>query len=173
MTLLDVLVLIVVLAAAVGGFGRLGGVARAGSLLGLVVGAGVGAAWGSRLAGFGETPGSAWLWGLLGILGGLLLGSLVGRFLGGLVSRLLTGARLSVLDRAVGAATGGIAALLVMWLVSWVVPALVDPAALAPVTSLVDALGGESRILGSVGEVLPATTSAVRDAVDAARPPAG
>ncbi|GAA1393471.1 hypothetical protein GCM10009613_39960 [Pseudonocardia kongjuensis] len=173
MTLLDVIVLIVLLAAAVGGFRRLGGVARAGSLLGLVVGAGVGAAWGSQLAGFGATPGSAWLWGLLGILGGLLLGSLVGRFLGGLVSRLLAGARLSFLDRVVGAVTGGVAALLVMWLVSWVVPALVDPAALAPVGSLVDALGGGSRILSSVGEVFPATTSAVRDAVDAARPPAG
>ncbi|BBF99429.1 MULTISPECIES: CvpA family protein [Pseudonocardia] len=173
MTLLDVLVLIVLLAAVVGGFRRLGGVARAGSLLGLVVGAGLGAAWGSQLAGLGGTPGSAWLWGLLGILGGLLLGSLVGRFLGGLISRLLAGARLSFLDRAVGGITGGIAALLVMWLVSWVVPSLVNPAALAPVTSLVESLGGQSRILGSVGEVFPTTTSAVRDAVDAARPPAG
>lgn len=173
MTLLDVIVLVVVLAAVLGGFRRLGGVARAGKLLGLVVGAGIGAAWGSHLAGFGATPGSSWLWGLLGILGGLLLGSLAGGFLGGLVSRLLAGARLSFLDRLVGALTGGVTALLVMWLVSWVVPALVDPAALAPATSLVDALGGGSRILGSVGEVLPTTTSAVRDAVDAARPPAG
>nr|WP_255426267.1 CvpA family protein [Pseudonocardia sp. C8] len=170
--MLDLLVLIVVLAAAVGGFRRLGGVARAGSLLGLVVGAGIGAAWGSNLAGYGDTPDSAWLWGLLGIAAGLVLGSLVGSVLGGLVSRVLARAKLSFVDRLVGAVTGGVTALLVMWLVSWVVPALVSPEALAPVTSVVDALGGRSEIIGSVAEVLPATTSAARDIVDAARPPA-
>lgn len=172
MTLLDVIVLIVVLAAAVGGFRRLGGVARAGRLLGLVVGAGIGAAWGSNLAGYGDSPDSAWLWGLLGIIAGLLLGSLVGGFLGGLVSRVLTRAKLGFLDRVVGAVTGAVTALLVMWLVSWVVPALVGPEAIAPVMTVVDALGGQSRVLGAVGELLPATTSAARDVVDAARPPA-
>lgn len=173
MTLLDVLVLIVVLAAAVGGFRRLGGVARAGRLLGLVVGAGIGAAWGSNLSGLGDTPNSAWFYGLLGIVAGLLLGSLVGGFLGALVSRVLARARLSLLDRAVGAVTGAVVALLVMWLVSWVVPAITGPEPLEPVTTVVDALGGQSRVLDSVGELLPATTSAARDVVDAARPPAG
>ncbi|MEQ3550883.1 CvpA family protein [Pseudonocardia nematodicida] len=172
MTLLDVIVLIVVIAAAIGGFRRLGGVARAGRLLGLVVGAGIGAAWGSHLARVGETAGSAWLLGLLGILAGLLVGSVVGGFLGGLVSRLLERAHLSLLDRAVGAIAGAAAALLVMWLVSWVVPAVVGPQALAPVTTLVDALGGHSRVLASVSQVLPSTTAAARDVVDAARPPA-
>lgn len=171
MTLLDVLVLIVVLAAAVGGLRRLGGVARAGRLLGLVVGAGLGAAWGSNLAGYGDTPDSAWLWGLLGIIAGLMLGSLVGGFLGGLVSRVLAGAKLSFLDRLVGGVTGAVTALLVLWLVSWVVPALVEPDALAPVTTVVDALGGRSTVLAAVGELLPSTTSAARDVVDAARPP--
>lgn len=172
MTLLDVLVLIVVLAAAVGGFRRLGGVARAGSLLGLVVGAGIGAAWGSNLAAWGDTPDSAWSWGLLGIIAGLLLGSTVGGFLGGLVSRVLARAKLSFLDRLVGAVTGAVTALLLMWLVSWVVPALVGPEALAPVSTVVDALGGRSEVLDGVGALLPATTSAARDVVDAARPPA-
>ena len=44
--------------------------------------------------------------------------------------------------------------------------------ALAPVTTLAQSLGG-SRIVDSVSELLPATTSAARDVVDAARPPAG
>ncbi|MEJ8282117.1 CvpA family protein [Pseudonocardia spirodelae] len=171
MTLLDVIVLIVVVAAAVGGFRRLGGVARAGRLLGLVVGAGIGAAWGSNLAGYGDTPDAAWLWGLVGVLAGLLLGSLVGGFLGGLVSRVLARAKLSVLDRVVGAVTGGVTALLVIWLVSWVLPAVVGAQALAPVTTTVESLGG-SRIVDSVTALLPATTSAARDVVDAARPPA-
>jgi uncharacterized membrane protein required for colicin V production len=172
MTWLDILVVIVVLAAAVAGLRRVDGVARAGRLLGLVVGAGIGAAWGSNLAGYGDTPDSAWLWGLLGIGAGLLVGSVVGGFLGGLVSRVLSGARLTFLDRIVGAATGAVTALLVMWLVSWVVPAAVGPTALSPVTSVVDALGGQSRVLASVGGLFPATTSAAHDVVDAARPPA-
>lgn len=172
MTLLDVLVVLIVVAAAVGGFRRLGGVARAGSLLGLVVGAGIGAAWGSNLAAYGDTPDSSWLWGILGIAAGLALGSLVGGFLGGLVSRVLARAKLSFLDRLVGAVTGAVSALLVMWLVSWVVPAVVGPESLGPVTSVVDALGGHSRVLASVSGFLPGTTSAVEQVVDAARPPA-
>lgn len=173
MTLLDVGVLIVVLAAGVAGFRRLGGTARAGRLLGLVVGAGIGAAWGSNLSRFGDTPDSAWSYGLLGIAAGLLVGSLVGGFLGALVSRVLAAARLSLLDRAVGALTGAVAAVLVMWLVSWVLPAVTGPEALAPVDPVVEALGGHSRVLDAVGDVLPATTAAARDVVDAARPPAG
>lgn len=173
MTLLDVGVLIVVLAAAVAGFRRLGGVARAGRLLGLVVGAGIGAAWGSNLSRFGDTPDSAWFYGLFGIVVGLLVGSFVGGFLGALVSRVLARARLSLLDRVVGALTGAVAALLVMWLVSWVVPAVTGPEALAPVRGVLDALGGQSRVLASVGDLFPATTAAARDVVDAARPPAG
>lgn len=172
MTLLDVIVLIIVVAAAIGGFRRLGGVARAGRLLGLVVGAGLGAAWGSNLARYGDTPDSAWLWGLVGVIAGLLLGSLVGGFLGGLVSRVLARGKLSFLDRIVGAVTGAVTALLVIWLVSWVVPAVVSAEALAPVMTLAQSLGG-SRIVDSVSELLPATTSAARDVVDAARPPAG
>ncbi|OLM11868.1 CvpA family protein [Pseudonocardia sp. Ae505_Ps2] len=166
MTLLDVIVLIIVLAAAIGG------VARAGRLLGLVVGAGLGAAWGSNLARYGDTPDSAWLWGLAGVIAGLLLGSLVGGFLGGLVSRVLARGKLSFLDRVVGAVTGAVTALLVIWLVSWVVPAVVSAEALAPVTTVVQSQGG-SRVVDSVSELLPATTSAARDVVDAARPPAG
>lgn len=171
MTLLDVGVLVVVLAALVAGFRRLGGVARAGRLLGLVVGAGVGAAWGSNLAGVGDTPDSSWFYGLLGIIAGLLVGSIVGTFLGALVSRVLAGARLTLLDRAIGALTGAVTAVLVLWLVSWVVPAVTGPEALAPARTVVEALGGHSRILDSVGELLPATTATARDVVDAARPP--
>ncbi|ANY06306.1 CvpA family protein [Pseudonocardia sp. HH130630-07] len=172
MTALDVLVVIVVLAAVIGGFRRLDGAGRAGSLLGLVVGAGLGAAWGSNLSRYGDGAGSAWLWGLLGIAAGLLVGSLVGGVLGRLLSRVLTRAKLTFLDRIVGGLAGGVAALLVMWLVSWVVPAVVGPEPLAPVTSIVDALGGHSRVLASVGDLLPNTTSAAQDIVDAARPPA-
>lgn len=77
----------------------------------LLVGAGLCAAFGARLAALGDSPAARYVLALVGILGGLLLGAVVGRWLGGLVTRVLVRGRLGVLDRAVGALAGAASAL--------------------------------------------------------------
>lgn len=168
MTLLDVIILLIVVAAAIAGFRSFGGAARAGSLLGLLVGAGVCAALGARLAEFGSTPTSRYVLGLVGIFGGLLLGSAVGGWSGGLLSRVLVRGRLGLLDRAIGAVAGAGSALLVMWLLAWIVPALFGSGPLEPVSAVLNPLGGHSSVLAAVGHALPDTTTAgVEQAVGA------
>ncbi|MFC4948044.1 hypothetical protein [Pseudonocardia sp. GCM10023141] len=171
MTVLDVIIVLIVLAAAVAGFRSLGGSARAGTLLGLLVGAGLCAAFGARLAALGQSPTAQYALGLVGIIGGLLLGAAIGGWLGRLLSRVLISGRLAVLDRAVGAVAGAASAVLVMWLVAWVVPAVVGAAALEPVAAVLAPLGGHSSLLASVGRVLPDTTSTVTQILDGLHPP--
>ena len=171
MTWLDVLIVVLVLAAAFGGLRTAGGAARGGRLLGLLVGVGIGLALGGQLASFGTDTESAYVYGLVGIVAGLLVGSIVGGFLGGLVSRVLIKAKLTFLDRLFGAVAGAVSALLVVWLVSWLIPALVGPGPLAPATAVVDALGGHSAVVGWVEQVMPDTTDTVRTLVGQARPP--
>lgn len=158
MTLLDLLILLVVIAAAVAGFRRLGGSGRAGRLLGLLVGAGVCAGIGSTLAGLGGDPASRGVLFWAGVLGGLVLGGAIGGWLGGLLTRVLVGGRLAVVDRALGALAGAAGALLVLWLLATVVPVLLGPGPLEPVTAVLAPLGGRSAVLGAVGHALPSTS---------------
>lgn len=165
MTLLDVLVVVIVVVAAVAGFRSLGGTARAGRLLGLVVGAGIGAALGPWLAGFASGGPSRTAFLLLGLLLGLLAGAALGGWIGGLLGRAFHRGRLTIVDRVIGAFAGAGGALLVLWLLSWVPALVLGGAVLEPVALLLDPLGGRSEILAGLGSALPETGRTVRDAV--------
>jgi hypothetical protein len=97
-TVIDVLIVILVIAAAIAGFRRLGGGGRAGSLLGLLVGAGLCTAVGAWLAGLG----------------------------------------IDVTSRRV-------------------LPAIVGPGPLEPVTAVLAALGGHSAVVDAVGHAMPSS----------------
>jgi uncharacterized membrane protein required for colicin V production len=162
MTLIDVFILIIVIAAAVAGFRRLGGSHRAGALLGLLVGAGVCSAFGARLAGLGSDESTRRVLMVIGIVGGLLIGAAVGGFLGGLLTRVLVAGRLGFVDRVIGALAGAASALLVVWLLGAVLPAVIGPGPLEPITALLAPLGGHSAVVDAIGRSLPSTAADVR-----------
>lgn len=165
MTLLDVVVVVIVLVAAVAGFRSLGGTARAGRLIGVVVGAGGGAALGQWLAGFAAGGPSRTGFLLLGLVLGLVAGSALGGWIGGLISRAFHKGRLTIVDRAVGALAGAGGALLALWLLSWVPAMLLGGGALEPLAVVLEPLGGRSEILAGLPSVFPETDATVRDAV--------
>ncbi len=162
MTLLDVLVVVILLGAAITGFRRLGGSGRAGALLGLLVGAGLCAGLGIRLAGLGTDLENRRVLFWVGVVAGLVLGSLIGGWIGALLSRLLAAGRLTIVDRALGALAGVAGALLVMWLLVTVVPVLLGPGPLEPITAVLTPLGGHSTFLDAFGNSLPTTANDVR-----------
>lgn len=162
MTWLDVLIVLLLIGAAIGGFRRLGGSGRAGALLGLLVGAGLCAGLGIRLAAFGTDPSNRQVLFWIGVVVGLLLGSVIGGFLGGLLSRILGAARLTIVDRALGALAGVAGALLVLWLLVTVVPVLLGPGPLEPITAVLATLGGHSTFLDAFGNSLPTTSADVQ-----------
>lgn len=177
MTLLDVLVVVIVLVAAAAGFRSLDGTARAGRLLGVVVGAGAGAPLGQWAAGFAAGGASRTGFLLLGLALGLVVGAAVGGWIGGLLSRVLQKGHLGVVDRAVGALAGAGGALLALWLLSWVPAAVLGGPALEPLAAVLEPLGGHSEILSGLPSALPRTDGTFRDAVeplarDAVEPPA-
>ncbi|MGH8917443.1 MAG: hypothetical protein ACRD0H_03745, partial [Actinomycetes bacterium] len=53
-------------------------------------------------------------------------------------------------------------ALLVIWLLGAVVPAIVGPGPLEPITAALAPLGGHSVVVDAVGRALPTTTADVR-----------
>lgn len=162
MTLLDVFILIIVIAAAIAGFRRLGGSHRAGTLLGLLVGAGLCSAIGARLAELGGDASTRRALMVVGVLGGLLVGALVGGWIGGLLTRVLVAGRLGVVDRAIGALAGAGSALLVIWLLGAVLPAVIGPGPLEPMAAVLAPLGGHSAVVDAVGQALPSTAADVR-----------
>lgn len=162
MTWLDVLIVLVLIGAGITGFRRLGGSGRAGALLGLLVGAGLCAGVGIRLAGLGTDPSSRQVLFWVGVVAGLLLGAVIGGFVGGLISRILAAGRLTIVDRALGALAGVAGALLVLWLLVTVVPVLLGPGPLEPVTAVLTTLGGRSTFLEAFGNSLPTTAADVQ-----------
>lgn len=166
MTLVDVLVVLIVVVAAVSGFRSLGGTARAGRLLGVVVGAGAGAALGQWAAAFASGGASRTGFLLLGLVLGLLGGAALGGWIGGLLSRAFRKGHLTIVDRAIGAVAGAGGALLVMWLLSWVPTMLLGGPALEPLAMVLEPLGGRSEILSGLPSALPETGRTFRDAVD-------
>ena len=146
-TLLDLIVLVILVLAAIGGFRLLGGTGRAGRLLGLLVGFWFGLTIGVRL-GQGVAAG----WGVLAIcaLGGMLLGVLVGGWLGGLIGRFLVRVRLGFVDRLIGAVAAVAGALLLLWVLALLFPGVAE------------SLGGRSDVLASVDRTLPNSAAAVR-----------
>jgi uncharacterized membrane protein required for colicin V production len=170
-TWLDVVIILVLIGAGITGFRRLGGSGRAGALLGLLVGAGLCAGFGIRLAEFGTDPSSRRVLFWIGVGAGLLLGALIGGFLGGLLSRLLAAGRLTIVDRVLGALAGVAGALLVLWLLVTVVPVLLGPGPLEPIDAVLTTLGGRSTFLEAFGNSLPTTTDDVQRLL-AGTPPA-
>ncbi len=166
MTLLDIIVIVIVVVAAVAGFRRLGGTGRAGGLLGLLAGAGVGIAFGGWLSGFAEGYGTRTALLLLGLLAGLLGGAALGSWVGGLLSRAFHRGHLTIVDRAVGALAGAGSALLALWLIAWITPLLFGPAATEPLAMLLAPLGGHSAILAGLDTALPQTHRTVSDVLD-------
>ncbi|TCK27875.1 CvpA family protein [Pseudonocardia endophytica] len=162
MTWLDVLIVLILIGAAITGFRKLGGSGRAGALLGLLVGAGLCAGFGIRLAAFGTDPSSRQVLFWVGVVAGLLLGSIIGGFLGGLLSRVLAAGRLTIVDRALGALAGVAGALLVLWLLVTVVPVLLGPGPLEPINAVITTLGGHSTFLEAFGNSLPTTAADVQ-----------
>lgn len=166
MTLLDVVVLVIVVVAAVAGFRRLGGTGRAGGLLGLIAGAGFGIGLGGWLAGFADGGAARTALLLLGLVIGLLGGAWLGSWIGGLLSRAFHRGHLTIVDRAVGALAGAGSALLAMWLIAWITPLLFGPTAIEPLVLLLAPLGGHSEILNGLNTALPQTHRTVRDVLD-------
>jgi uncharacterized membrane protein len=93
---------------------------------------------------------------VVGVVVAVLLGAAIGGWLGGLLTRILVRSRLSALDLAIGAGAGAGSALLVLWLLATVIPALVGPGLLEPVTAILRPLGGHTAILQAVDTALPA-----------------
>jgi S1-C subfamily serine protease len=117
MDILDAVVVLVAVAAAVGGY-RMGFFARAGSWVGIVAGVYVAARFLPQLLG---ATGVASSGGRLGITVGLLvagafLGQLLGLFLGSRIHDFLPPGPLRQGDRLVGSAAGAFGVLVVLWL---------------------------------------------------------
>jgi len=93
---------------------------------------------------------------VVGVVVAVLLGAAIGGWLGGLLTRIIVRSRLSALDLAIGAGAGAGSALLVLWLLATVIPALVGPGPLEPVTAILRPLGGHTAILQAVDTALPA-----------------
>jgi hypothetical protein len=145
--ILDIVLVIIMILAAVGGW-RTSGASRVGRLAGLLLGALLGLAVTSAV-----TPATAGTGlRLLIAIGLLLLGAAVlgglGGWVGLAVARGLRSLRLGVADRLLGAVLSGVLALLICWLLLNVVTVFWPGSGLAAAT-------GTSRLIGAVDNALP------------------
>ncbi|HVL84466.1 MAG TPA: CvpA family protein [Pseudonocardia sp.] len=169
LTLLDLLLAAVVLLAAVAGFRRGGdGAERTGRLVGLLLGCAIALPLAAWLAPAGSGPVSTGLLRLGGLVLGLALGAWAGGAVGRLASRGLWRGRLGLLDRLLGALAAAGTGVLVVWALATAVPMLVSPAALAPVTTVLEPLGGSSTLVRAVDGALPLPARTLDEAVSVA-----
>ncbi|GAB2922196.1 MarP family serine protease [Rhodococcus aerolatus] len=162
MTLLDLVLLVVVALAALGGWRR--GLTGFGpGLVGLLLGLAVGG-W---LAGVLVTPAASAGVHLLLVaaflVGGAVVGSALGNTVGGALGRGLSLVRLRPLDRAAGAVVRAGLAVVVVWVLAGIVGGLVPGAA---------GLASRSAVLGQVADVLPERDGLLADTAGALGVPA-
>jgi hypothetical protein len=155
LTLLDLLLAAVVLLAAVAGFRRGGdGAERTGRLVGLLLGCAIALPLAAWLAPAGSGPVSTGLLRLGGLVLGLALGAWAGGAVGRLASRGLWRGRLGLLDRLLGAlAAAGLTSI---------------GTAVAPVTTVLEPLGGSSTLVRAVDGALPLPARTLDEAVSVA-----
>ena len=154
MNALDLLILVALAAAAVGGY-RLGFVARAASWFGMIVGIGIGARVAEpvleRMDAADDVRRLLTAAGLL--LGGAFLGQALGLVIGAQLHHSLPTGSARIVDRRAGAVAGVLGVLVAVWLLS---------PAMARVPGQSARLARGSAIAGAVAQVLPSPPDSLR-----------